>query len=149
MTPQAQPPVVLSPAQRLVYFIQLGRPLHLVGGFVFNGLGMAMAASLGVSINWTAAVLCQVAITATQLMTHYSNDYFDQDADSATLSPTRWSGGSRVLPDGLINPRAALVMALMCGGVALVATAVLALGGRIRHSHGWLTAAVGHSGLEL
>jgi 1,4-dihydroxy-2-naphthoate octaprenyltransferase len=58
-------------------------------------------------------------------MTHYSNDYYDQDADAATFSPTRWSSGSRVLPDGLLPPQAALRAALVCGGVALGATAVL------------------------
>jgi 1,4-dihydroxy-2-naphthoate octaprenyltransferase len=119
----------LSPWQRLTYFLRLGRPLHLVGGFVFNGLGMAIALYLGSSINWWAAALVQAVITATQLMTHYSNDYFDQDADAATTTPTRWSSGSRVLPDGLIPPRAALLMALVCGGVALVGTAVLLIMG--------------------
>jgi 1,4-dihydroxy-2-naphthoate octaprenyltransferase len=115
----------ISPWQRLAYFLRLGRPLHLVGGFVFNGLGMAIALYLGSSINWWAAAIVQVVITATQLMTHYSNDYFDQDADAATTTPTRWSSGSRVLPDGLIPPRVALLTALVCGGVALAGTAVL------------------------
>jgi 1,4-dihydroxy-2-naphthoate octaprenyltransferase len=124
----------ISPWQRLAYFLRLGRPLHLVGGFVFNALGMAIALYLGSSINWWAAAICQAIITATQLMTHYSNDYFDQDADAATTTPTRWSSGSRVLPDGLIPPRAALVTALVCGGVALVGTAVLAI-------MGWASAA--------
>lgn len=92
---------------------------------MFNGLGIAIALYLGAEINWTGALWCQLAITATQLMTHYSNDYFDQDADAATNTPTRWAGGSRVLPDGLLQPRAALAAALACGGVALAATAVV------------------------
>lgn len=111
--------------QRVGYFLRLGRPLHLIIGFIFNGLGISQALYLGATINWVTAVWCQVAITATQLMTHYSNDYFDQDADAATLSPTRWSSGSRVLPDGLLPPRTALTAASFCGGVALGATAVL------------------------
>lgn len=120
-------PSAIEPSlwQRLGYLLRLGRPLHLAGGFVFNGLGLALALFLGVVLNWTAVFWCQVLITATQLMTHYSNDYFDQDADAATASPTRWSSGSRVLPDGLLPPRAALTAALLCGGVALGATAVL------------------------
>ena len=120
-----QPPARPSAGQRAVYFLRLGRPLHLLGGFVFNGLGIAIAMYVGVPVDWKVAVWCQIAITATQLMTHYSNDYFDQDADAAALTPTRWAGGSRVLPDGLIAPRAALIAALVCGGVALVATIVL------------------------
>lgn len=111
--------------QRVGYFIRLGRPLHLVGGFVFHGLGIAMALFLGTTVNWMAAVWCQVAISATQLMTHYSNDYFDQDADAANRTPTRWASGSRVLPNGLLPPRTALTSALFFGSMALVATAVL------------------------
>jgi 1,4-dihydroxy-2-naphthoate polyprenyltransferase len=125
MSQSAQPPVDASVFQRIGYLVRLGRPLHLAGGFVFNGLGMAVAVFLGATIHWTAALWCQLAITATQLMTHYSNDYFDQDADAAALTPTRWSSGSRVLPEGLLPPRAALIAALVCGGVALAATAVL------------------------
>jgi 1,4-dihydroxy-2-naphthoate octaprenyltransferase len=111
--------------KRFAYFIQLGRPLHLAGGFVFNGLGISIAYYLGTSLDWTTIMLCQLAITATQLMTHYSNDYFDQDADAAALTPTRWASGSRILPDGLLTPRIALLAALIFGMIALLATAVL------------------------
>lgn len=111
--------------RRIGYFVRLGRPLHLAGGFVFSGLGIAVALFLGVSINWTVAIWCQLAITATQLMTHYSNDYFDQDADAAALTPTRWASGSRILPAGLLPPYVAFIAALVCGGLALAATAVL------------------------
>ncbi len=126
MSRSAKTPVSPSLFRRIAYLVRLGRPLHLAGGFIFNGLGMAVALYLGVTINWTAAICCQLAITATQLMTHYSNDYFDQDADAAALSPTRWSSGSRVLPDGLLPPRAALTAALLCGTVALLAAVALA-----------------------
>ena len=125
MSQPAQPSVSISAFKRIRYFVRLGRPLHLAGGFVFNGLGIAVTLFLGVTVNWTAAVWCQLAITATQLMTHYSNDYFDQDADAVTLTPTRWASGSRVLPAGLVQPRAALIAALVCGGIALATTAVL------------------------
>jgi len=130
MSGSVQSPASVSFAKRVVYFVQLGRPLHLAGGFVFNGLGIAVSLFLGATINWTAAIWCQLAITATQLMTHYSNDYFDQDADTAALTPTRWSSGSRVLPQGLVKPRAALIGALILGGIALAATGVLTATGQ-------------------
>lgn len=121
----------LSPGQRVTSFIRLGRPLHLVGGVVFNGLGITIALYQGVSINWPAAVWCQIAITATQLMTHYSNDYFDQDADAATTTPTRWSGGSRVLPQELLPARAALLAALGLVAITLMTVMVLVAGNLI------------------
>ena len=50
-----------------------------------------------------------------QLMTHYANDFFDLEADRANRTPTRWSGGSRVLPDGVLPPGVALGAALVLG----------------------------------
>ncbi|MEZ4519014.1 MAG: prenyltransferase [Chloroflexota bacterium] len=126
MAQSARPQYQASLALQIGYFIRLGRPLHLVGGLVFNGLGIAIAGYLGVAIRWPVAIWCQLIITSTQLMTHFSNDYFDQDADAATVIPTRWAGGSRVLPEGLIHPRGALIAAVVCGGLALAVIAGLA-----------------------
>lgn len=131
MAQPAQAPAGASFPERVTYFVRLGRPLHLAGGFVFNGLGMAIAYSLGLTLNWTVALWVQLAITSTQLMTHYSNDYFDRDADAAAVNPTRWSSGSRVLPDGLLQPGAALTAAIVCAAAALAATAYLALSGSV------------------
>jgi 1,4-dihydroxy-2-naphthoate octaprenyltransferase len=100
-------------------FIKLGRPLFLGGGFVMYGLGAALAAYANVKIDWVAYAWGQLAVTATQLMTHYSNDYFDVVADRANTTPTRWSGGSRVLVDGTLRPGVALVAALLLAAVAL------------------------------
>jgi 1,4-dihydroxy-2-naphthoate polyprenyltransferase len=59
-------------------------------------------------------------------MTHYSNDYFDLDADRANPTPTNWSGGSRILPDGLLPPRIALITACIFLAIASFAALVLA-----------------------
>ena len=85
----------------MLAFIKLGRPLFLGGGFVMYGLGAALAAYAGARIDWALYAWGQLAVTATQLMTHYSNDYFDVAADRANRTPTRWSGGSRVLAEGV------------------------------------------------
>jgi 1,4-dihydroxy-2-naphthoate octaprenyltransferase len=63
-------------------------------------------------------------------MTHYANDYFDLSADEANTTPTRWSGGSRVLPSGILSPRVALIAARVLGAVGLVLTAIIAIHGR-------------------
>lgn len=104
---------------RVIAFIRLGRPLFLGGGFVMYGLGAALATYAGVRIDWTHYLWGQLAVTATQLMTHYSNDYFDIVADKANTTPTRWSGGSRVLAEGALPPVVALVAALALAAVAL------------------------------
>lgn len=107
-------------------FIKLGRPLFLGGGFVLYALGAAIASAAGHSIDVTRYILGQAAVTAFQLMTHYANDYFDYDADVANATPTKWSGGSRVLPDGLLPRSVALVTALVLAAIGVVLT--LAIG---------------------
>jgi 1,4-dihydroxy-2-naphthoate octaprenyltransferase len=111
---------------RLSYFLRLGRPLFLSGGFVFHGLGVVMALYQGAGLNLAALLWGQAGITAIQLMTHYSNDYFDLAADKANQTPTRWSGGSRILAEGLLSPGAALITAIAAGAVAVTAACLLA-----------------------
>ncbi len=117
---------------RAVHFMRLGRPLFLAGGVSLYLLGAAIAFYEGATLNLTALVVGQLAVTATQVMTHYSNDYFDLAADRANLTPTRWSGGSGILPAGAIAPRTALITAVAAGLLALLTAAWLAL--QLRHA---------------
>jgi 1,4-dihydroxy-2-naphthoate polyprenyltransferase len=115
----------LSASARVFEFVKLGRPKFLIGGLLFYGLGASLAATTGVAIDWQGYAWGQAIVTLTQLMTHYSNDYFDLEADRANLTPTLWSGGSRVLVRGTIAPIAAVVAALVLGGAALILTVAL------------------------
>lgn len=104
---------------RMVYFLRLGRPLFLAGGFVLYLLGATMALYDGATLNLVMLVWGQVAVTLMQIMTHYSNDYFDLETDRANPTPTRWSGGSGILPAGHIAPGLALTTAVVAGLLAL------------------------------
>ena len=110
--------------RRLIAFVRLGRPQFLAGGFVLYGLGGALAVASGAAFDPWRYAWGQLVVTATQLMTHYANDYFDLEADRANLTPTRWSGGSRVLTDGALAPvvalRASRVLLLVAAGAAVV-----------------------------
>jgi 1,4-dihydroxy-2-naphthoate octaprenyltransferase len=88
---------------------------------------VTLALYSGARLDFSALLWGQIAITATQAMTHYSNDYFDLDADLANTTPTRWSGGSRVLPAGSLSPAISLMAAYVLMLIAFVATLVLAL----------------------
>ncbi len=116
------------PSRRIdiVAFLRLGRPLFLVGGFVLYGLGAAIA-SHGRAIDVRLYALGQLVVTAFQLMTHYANDYFDYEADCANVTPTAWSGGSRVLVAGDVPRATALVAAQVLAAMGIVATLALAL----------------------
>ncbi len=117
----------------VVAFIKLGRPLFLGGGFILFGLGAAIAAAAGHAVDLTRYALGQAAVTAFQLMTHYANDYFDYDADLANATPTAWSGGSRVLPDGELPRSVALIAAGVLAAIGIALTTSLAAIG----SGGW------------
>jgi len=115
---------------RIAAFVRLGRPLFLGGGFVLYALGAAIAAVAGHGFDWRRYLLGQAAVTAFQLMTHYANDYFDYDADRANTTPTRWSGGSRVLVAGELPRSVALIAALVLAGIGVgVGIAVAHVGG--------------------
>ncbi|MFQ5594818.1 MAG: prenyltransferase, partial [Anaerolineae bacterium] len=68
---------------RILSLIRMGRPHFLAGGFLLHGLGVVIALYTGEPLNLSALLWGQVAITATQLMTHYSNEFFDLPADQA------------------------------------------------------------------
>jgi 1,4-dihydroxy-2-naphthoate polyprenyltransferase len=124
--------------QSVLAFIRLGRPVFLGGGVLLFALGAVVAGlaghSAGHSIDWQRHALGQAAVTAFQLMTHYANEYFDYDADRANATPTKWSGGSRVLSRGELPRRIALVAALVFAVLGLGATVALS-----REAGGWTT----------
>ncbi len=107
-----------SARRAILDFARLGRPEFLVGGFVMHGLGIAMARYVGAPLDLRVALWGQLAITTTQLMTHYCNEYFDLAADQANPTPTRWAGGSRILVEGRVAPRVALASALVLGAIS-------------------------------
>ena len=113
--------------ERILSVLRMGRPHFLIGGLLLHWLGVAMAQSTGAPLNLPALLWGQAAVTAIQLMTHYSNDYFDLAADLANPTPTRWSGGSRVLPRGWLAPRVALWLAIGLGVFAMGVAVLLAI----------------------
>lgn len=126
MNSQAQLLRERSSWQTALALVQLGRPKFLLGGIALHGLGALTATVQGYPFQLAAYCWSQLATTAIQLMTHYSNDYFDYQADLANTSSTRWSGGSRVLVRGLLPHRVALWVAALLAGVACLSMLALA-----------------------
>lgn len=104
---------------------RLARPLFLLGGVSLFGLGVVMALAQGAEPVWPLVALGQATVLAGQLLTHFSNDYFDREADSMNATPTPWSGGSRVLVDGEVSPRAARNAMRLAGAIAAILFVVL------------------------
>jgi 1,4-dihydroxy-2-naphthoate octaprenyltransferase len=110
---------------RVLAFVRLSRLKFLAGGFVGGGLGGAVAAYERASFAWEPFLLAQATIVAFQLMTHYTNDYFDRAADEHAIR-TPFSGGSGALVDGSLPPSTGLVAALGCAALGAVGCAFLA-----------------------
>lgn len=89
-------------------------------------LGLAVAARAG-SFDLAAALITVVAACAVHLGLNVSNDVFDtlQGADDANVTPTKFSGGSRVLQYGLVRMRSMVLLAVACYGVAAALGLVL------------------------
>jgi len=79
-----------------------------------------MAIYQGFSFNVYSYTLGQVVIILIQLMVHYSNDYFDIQADLANKTSSAWSGGSGILRKNLIHPKIALLTSVALLSIALL-----------------------------
>jgi 1,4-dihydroxy-2-naphthoate polyprenyltransferase len=114
--------------RKLIAFIKLTRPLFLMGGVVLYALGVFIARSQGLTIDLPRAFLGQAIITSIQLMTHYSNEYYDLETDRLIgADRTFFSGGSGVLPSGLLSPLVAQRAMIICAAIGLSAIMVGAI----------------------
>jgi len=82
-------------------------------------VGVAVAFYEGVRIHWLNAILSLIGVVALHAGTNLANDYFDHRSknDWVNKTPTSFSGGSRVIQQGLLTPRAVLIYALACFAV--------------------------------
>lgn len=100
-------------------FIRLGRFPFLLSGFIPFTAGALLAHLLGARFTPAQFLVGYAAMAAAHLSVHYSNDYFDADADRfVETSPI--SGGSGVLA---ANP--GLKPAALRVAVALIAVSIL------------------------
>lgn len=120
-------PSIPAAMRTLIAFIRLGRPHFLIGGVILNLLGAAIAIYTGYELNGAALIWGQIAISTTQLMTHFCNDYFDLQADVLNRTPTNWSGGSRVLPEQQLPPKLALAAAVVLAVMAFISNLILSI----------------------
>jgi len=104
------------------------RAPFLSATFVPVLLGMAVAARAGFFDVLTASITI-LAASAVHLGLNVANDVFDtlQGADDANPTPTKFSGGSRVLQNALVTIREMSLLAIGCYTVAAVLGLLLLL----------------------
>jgi len=90
---------------------------------VLYAVGTAVGGSRAGAIDWTAAVTGWICLFFIELATVLTNEHFDFESDRVNRNAGPFTGGSRVLVDGLLTfreVRAGIVAALVALGVALV-----------------------------
>ncbi len=94
----------------------MGRPFVVVAGLIAYTLGLSMAYYQLQTLEPTKAFMGLLIMVSAIFMAHYANEYADVDTDSLTRR-TWFSGGSGVLPSGIIPRswalRAAVLLALL------------------------------------
>ncbi len=106
-------------------WIKASRPLAQANIAVPLVLGQALAYhATGRFDVWTALVVHAFGV-ADQLFIVWANDVADAEGDAAHDAPTPFSGGSRVLPDGLLTQRA------LARAATAAAVLVVAIGGAL------------------
>lgn len=109
----------------LAAIVRLSRSKFLIGGFLSVALGTLIARYEHHSLSISAWVIALCTVIIFQLMTHYSNDYFDLECDErATRTP--FSGGSGVLQRSELTPVFAGRLALGAASLGLLATILIA-----------------------
>lgn len=117
----------------IVAVIKLSRLKFLLGGMLGVAVGTLVARSQGHPFDPRAYVLAQSIVTSFQLMTHYSNDYFDQESDALAMR-TPFSGGSGVLVSGELPAVVALRLLLACAAIGTLACVIAAATGDLAAS---------------
>jgi 1,4-dihydroxy-2-naphthoate octaprenyltransferase len=112
-------------SRRVRLFIQLSRPLFLIGGALVYALGAGIARYLGSPIDFGLYIIGQVWVTSMQLSTHYLNEYFDAPLDQDNSSRTPFSGGSGAIGPGKLTRNTALIAAMTTLTVLASITVVL------------------------
>jgi 1,4-dihydroxy-2-naphthoate polyprenyltransferase len=94
-------------------FLRATRLPFLSATFVPVALGVAVAALHG-EWHWWLAILTLIAAASVHLGLNVANDVFDtlSGADQANVTPTQFSGGSRVILYGLMSMRQMVLMML-------------------------------------
>ncbi|MEE4383485.1 MAG: prenyltransferase [Pseudomonadales bacterium] len=119
----------------------MARPLLLASVLAVHGNGLLIARAQGHALVWIDVLWSTLALLLVSASIHYANEYADVETDACTRR-TRYSGGSGVLPAGLVPRRFALraagwTLALglavglagaVAGAVAPVVLAALVLG---------------------
>jgi len=112
-------------ARHAVALFRMARPQMIAAGLLVYALGVIMGARAAGAVDWPAMGAGVIALLAANLCAHFADEFADRDTDA--LSQRTWfSGGSGVLPSGLVPADFAWRAACVAAGCALAASVTFA-----------------------
>ncbi len=106
-----------------IFLLNAVQPKFLVVGILPVLVGSAVGFSCSGTFDWLLFLLSLIAMAFIHAGSNLNNDYFDHlsRADWENSNPTEFSGGSRFIQDGLLSPKAIILMSLVlyCFGAAV------------------------------
>lgn len=111
----------------LAAWVQAARPLAQVNILVPLLFGQAMAFATTGRFHPGWLYVCAWLGLLLQMLIVFANDYVDRETDAGNATYARFSGGSRVLPQGRLTPEALRVAAWVVLGLLGLAGGALAL----------------------
>ena len=119
-----------SPALRdqLWGIVRMARPLTLLSIFSSWFLGVAIAYGSGYEFSWTSFAYGLIVMILVSSSIHFVNEYADYETDALTRR-TAYSGGSGVLPSGLVPRVWAMNAAIISAVSGLVFQGVITVVG--------------------
>ena len=117
--------------EKLLAFIKLARPKFLYYSATLHLAGILLACSMKhhendapwyTLVDWKLFLYTQLTISVTHLCTHFWNEWADFEVDCLNQNAGAWTGGSKVLKQGLLQRNVAktaglvsLFVSLACG----------------------------------
>ncbi len=93
--------------------LTLGRIKFLSYSPILYGLGATIATFRGEEFSLYYFALGQIIVWVVHMMTHFYNEYYDFDSDILNQHPSPWTGGSRILPKGILRLEDSLILAIL------------------------------------
>lgn len=101
--------------------------------YIFWPLLLGQALAMGKGFSWEIVLICHLYGLVSQLYIVFANDVADMATDRRNFTFTLFSGGSRVLVEGLLSRGQLARAAVLCATLSVLAGVLLG----IRHHH-WL-----------
>lgn len=114
---------------QLIAWIKLFRIPFVIGpGILPFSLGSLLALHAIPALNWPVFVIGNGGVVAILLVAFLLNEYFDYTTDLHNRDFNRYSGGSRILPSGIIRREAVLIVIAALIAITLLVGLVLQWG---------------------